>query len=389
MPPARTAFAITAPTVFDGERCLRNHCVIVDDATVTQVLPTGDCPATLDLLTLEKGTLAPGFIDLQVNGGSGVMLNNKPTPDTINAISQAHLPFGTTSMLPTLLSDTREVQQAAVTAVGEARARGNRGIAGIHIEGPFFAAARRGAHRADRVRAPLPEDIDWLCSLQEFPVVVTLAPEQTRSGQIRQLSDAGIVVCAGHTDASYEQMRAAAAEGLQGVTHLFNAMSPLVSRAPGTVGAALDNDALWLGIIADGHHVHPAAIRLARRAKPPGRMVLVSDAMATVGSDRGSFELYGETIVERDGKLVNADGVLAGSAIGLIDAVRYAVTGAGLPLEECLRMASLYPATILNRQDSLGRIAGGYRADLTHFDDDFIVRNTWRAGEHLFRATSV
>jgi N-acetylglucosamine-6-phosphate deacetylase len=388
MPPAGTTFAIAAATVFDGERCLQDHCVIVHEETVTQVLPTRDCPSNLKVLRLEQGTLAPGFIDLQVNGGGGIMLNNDPSCDAVNTISRAHHAAGTTSILPTLLSDTREVQQAAVAAVDEARAQGNCGIAGIHIEGPFFTAARRGAHRADMIRAPLAEDIDWLCSLRELTVILTLAPEQLEPGQIRQLSKAGIMVCAGHTDATYEQLRTAAAAGLQGITHLFNAMSPLTSRAPGTVGAALDDDALWLGIIADGHHVHPAAIRLTHRTKPPGRMVLVSDAMATVGSDRDWFELYGETIVKRDGKLVNADGALAGSAIGMIDAVRYAATTVGLPLEECLRMASLYPATILKRQDSLGRIASGYRADLTHFDDDLVVRNTWLAGQHLFTATS-
>jgi N-acetylglucosamine-6-phosphate deacetylase len=190
-------------------------------------------------------------------------------------------------------------------------------------------------------------------------------------------------VCAGHTNASHAQLVAAMQEGLEGVTHLFNAMSPLTGREPGTVGTALAENALWAGIIADGHHVHPANIRLAQRAKPAGRLVLVSDAMATVGGRRGSFSLYGEELSLEGDKLVNGDGVLAGSAIGMIDAVGYAARTVGIPLEECLRMASLYPAAILGLDDRLGRIASGYRADLVHFDGDFSVHNTWLAGHHL------
>jgi len=295
----------------------------------------------------------------------------------------AHRATGTTSMLPTLMSDTREVQQAAVDAVREARAGGNAGIAGLHIEGPFFEPGRRGAHSASMIRPPQAQDIDWLCSIQDLPLLVTLAPEHAHTGQIGQLARSGVHVCAGHTNASYQEVRDAAKEGLHGITHLFNAMSPLTSREPGTVGAALDDDSLWAGIIADGHHVHPASIRLAHRAKPAGKLVLVTDAMATVGGDSTAFEIYGEEIRERDGRLVNADGVLAGSAIGMIDAVCYTHRTVGLPLEECLRMASLYPAAVLKLDDSLGRIASGYRADLVHFDENFTVYNTWLAGQRL------
>jgi N-acetylglucosamine-6-phosphate deacetylase len=381
MPTSATQFAITAPTVFDGERFLPDHSVIVQGETVVQVLPSGDLPAQLDTVTLDTGILAPGLIDLQVNGGGGLMLNNAPASATVNAIHAAHRATGTTSMLPTLMSDTREIQQAAVEAIREARAGGNAGIAGLHIEGPFFEPGRRGAHSASMIRPPRAQDIDWLCSLQDFPLLVTLAPEHAQPGQIGQLTRSGVQVCAGHTNASYQRVRDAAKEGLQGVTHLFNAMSPLTSREPGTVGAALDDDSLWAGIIADGHHVHPASIRLAHRAKPAGKLVLVTDAMATVGGDSPVFELYGEEIHERDGRLVNADGVLAGSAIGMIDAVCYTHRTVGLALEECLRMASLYPAAILKLDDSLGRIASGYRVDLVHFNENFTVYNTWLAGQ--------
>jgi N-acetylglucosamine-6-phosphate deacetylase len=375
------SIAITAPSVFDGARFLQDYCVIVQQDTITQVLPTADCPTELETLSLENGILAPGFIDLQVNGGGDLLFNNAPCSATVNTIHAAHRATGTTSMLPTVLSDTPEVQQAAVEAVREARFNGNPGIAGIHIEGPFFEASRRGAHSSSMIRTPQAQDIDWLCTLQDLPVMLTLAPEHAQPGQIKQLADGGIYVCAGHTNASYQQIVEAAGEGLQGVTHLYNAMSPLSSREPGTVGAALDQDGLWAGIIADGHHVHPASIRMACALKPEGKLVLVTDAMATVGGRRDSFELYGEVIRAHEGRLVNSNGLLAGSAIGMIDAVRYTHRTVGLPLEQCLRMASLHPAATLKLDHTLGRINSDYRADLVHFDENFIVHNTWLAGQ--------
>lgn len=383
MPSKSAAFAIAAPTIFDGEQFLHEHCVIVRGALIENILPLAECPAGLEIQQLTQGTLAPGFIDLQVNGGGDVMLHNAPCVETVETMQLAHRSLGTTSMLPTVLSDTAEIQQAAADAVAQARQRGNPGIAGIHIEGPFFNALKHGAHRQERIRSPLVQDIDWLCSLQTLPVMLTLAPEQVPAEYLERLASNNIMLCAGHTNASYEEIVAAELRGLQGVTHLFNAMSPLTSRQPGAVGAALDIDNLWAGIIADGHHVHPAAIRLAQSAKPRGKLVLVSDAMATVGGQKSSFELYGDTISERDGRLVNASGVLAGSAIGMIDAVRYCHQQAGIALEECLRMASLYPAVILNREHELGRIAAGHRADLLHFDYSFSVRSTWLAGLHM------
>jgi N-acetylglucosamine-6-phosphate deacetylase len=382
MPDHGNEIAISAPRVFDGERFLSDHCVIVRQQTVAQLLPVADCPPGLQRLALASGTLAPGLIDLQVNGGGDALFNNAPCEATLDTMAAAHRATGTTSMFPTLLSDTRATQQQAVDAVRAARASGNPGILGIHLEGPFFAPGRAGAHRADLLRQPEPGDIAWLCTLQDLPTLVTLAPEQLESGQIRQLAGSGIRVCAGHTNASSEQLDRAVTEGLRGVTHLFNAMSPLTGRAPGAVGAALGNDLLWAGIIADGHHVHPANIRLAHRLKPRGQLVLVTDAMATVGGSRKAFALYGEEVRESDGKLVNAAGVLAGSAIGLIDAVRYCATVVELELAECLRMASLYPAAIAGLDGSLGRLAPGYRADLIHFDDHFRVHHSWLAGQH-------
>jgi len=374
-------FALAAPTVFDGEAMLAEHCVVVRDQVIDEVLPVAGCPDDVQLTRLGTGTLAPGFIDLQVNGGGDILFNNAPTAATLRIMHRAHRSRGTTALLPTLVSDTRAVSEAAVAAVTEVRNQGLDGILGIHLEGPFLAAGKHGAHDRDKLRAPDPADLDWLCGLAGFPVMLTLAPECVPPQQLARLTASGLHLCAGHTDASYEQMATAVGNGLSGVTHLYNAMSPLGARQPGTVGAALTIDALWAGIIADGHHVHAAAIRLALAAKPAGKLVLVSDAMAGVGGHRADFELYGEVIREREGRLVNAAGDLAGSAIGLIDAVDHMHNRIGLSLEEALRMASLYPAAILGLDHVRGRLRPGFRADMVHFDGNFAVKHTWVGGE--------
>ncbi|MEE4250182.1 MAG: N-acetylglucosamine-6-phosphate deacetylase, partial [Alcanivoracaceae bacterium] len=263
-----------------------------------------------------------------------------------------------------------------------------KGILGLHIEGPFVEAGRRGTHKAEMIRRLEASDIAWLCELQAFPIMLTLAPEHVPLQQLRELAAAGILLCAGHTDADYDCIQAAIACGLRGFTHLFNAMSPMSARAPGTVGAALEDSDTWAGIIADGHHVHPTMIDLARRCKAPGKLLLVSDTMATVGATEDCFELYGEQIAVRDGCLINAEGKLAGSAIALIDAVRIAHQRAGIELGECLRMASLYPAAFLKLEKHLGRLQSGYRADLMCFDIEYQVTHTWVAGQHMKHDTA-
>tara|TARA_R110002110_G_scaffold415748_1_gene654825 strand:- start:60321 stop:61499 length:1179 start_codon:yes stop_codon:yes gene_type:complete len=373
--------AVQVPRLFDGEKWRHDYCVIMQGECVVEVLPASSRPSTLPCTVLAEGTLAPGLIDLQVNGGGGVLFNNAPSAATILQIAQAHRHRGTTSLLPTVMSDTPQTMRAAVDAVREVRAAEHGEIAGIHIEGPFFNPLKRGAHHADAIRAPEQDDIDWLCGLTDIPVLLTLAPEMLSAAQLQQLKAAGILISAGHTDASYAQMAAAAANGLSGVTHLFNAMRPGSAREPGAVGAALDISTLWASVIADGHHVHAANLRLAQASKAPGGLLLVSDAMATSDSSDKQFTLYGEPLQEVDGRIVNGDGVLAGSAITLLDAVHFASEHAGIALAECLRMASLYPAIVLQTDHVMGRIAAGYRADLVHFDDDFNVLGTWVAGE--------
>ncbi len=373
-------YAISGARIFDGIRMLDQHSVIVEGARICQLVADADLDPSLSRVELKGGTLAPGFIDLQVNGGGGLLFNNAPEPDTVVQILNAHRSMGVTALLPTLVSDSREKLQAGIDAVKNLLSTATEGILGIHIEGPFFNPARRGVHDPDCIRPLNQDDQRWLCNNSDIPMMVTLAPEQTQAGQIKSLSDAGIIVCAGHTDALAEDIEQALAEGLKGFTHLFNAMRPMASREPGVVGSALADRNSWCGIIVDNHHVHPSTVLVAHRAKAAGKLYLVSDAMATIGSEDKSFKLYNETITEEDGRLLNSEGKLAGSAIGMIDAVRISHQSVGLPLEECLKMASLYPAQFMQLDDQRGSIQQGYRADLVHFNDDFHVCNTWLAG---------
>ncbi len=371
---------VSAPRLFDGDQWREGYGLLLEDGRVTALRPVAELPAGLPRQAFESGFLVPGFIDLQVNGGGDVMFNSDPTSAGLERIASSHRKKGTTGMLPTLVSDTPHVHRAGVEAVRSALASGLQEILGIHLEGPFFEPQRRGAHRADMIRPLAAADIDWLCGIDDLDVTLTLAPELTRAGEIRRLAAAGLRVCAGHTDAGFERIQEALGEGLRGFTHLYNAMGPLTAREPGVVGAALVDEDSWVGIIADGHHVHPVSLQVALRAKARGKVCLVSDAMATVGGTRLEFELYGETIREQGGRLVNAEGVLAGSAIGMIDAVRYCHRVLGVELGECLRMASLYPAGFLDRDGDLGRLAAGYRADLLLLDEALEVRCSWVAG---------
>ena len=379
------AFAIRAPSVFDGEHFLPDHCVIVHQGTVTQLLPADDCPRDLQRVELATGTLAPGLVDLQVNGGGDLLFNNAPSANTVHAMLAAHRGSGTTAILPTFLSDTRARQQLAVAAVRAARAAGNPGILGIHLEGPFFEPARRGAHSAGMIRPPQDEDMDWLCSLRDLPTVLTVAPEHMAPGQIRRLGDSDIRVCAGHSNATCEQVLQAVSEGLQGITHLFNAMSPLTHREPGMVGAALDTSALSAGLIADGIHVDPVAIRIALAAKRgPGHVFLVTDAMAPLGTEMEGFELNGRTIRRDGNRLTLEDGTLAGADIDMAASIRFLVREVGVDLDEALRMATAWPARALGTADGKGTLGAGTAADFAVLDDDLGVVSTWIGGRSVF-----
>ncbi len=367
--------------IFTGEQFLHGHAVLVDGARILDVLPVADVPAGCPWHDLPGGTLAPGFIDAQVNGGGGVLFNETRTAEGVAAIARAHARHGTTGLLPTLITDRGERRAEAVAAVRAAVAAGAPGILGIHLEGPFLAPARKGAHDPALIRPMTDADVDALLGAGLRTVLLTVAMEAASPEQIRRLSEGGVIVSLGHSDAPYEAATAAADAGARGVTHLFNAMSQLGHRAPGLVGAALDHGGLWAGLIADGHHVHPAALRVALRAKQgPARLFLVSDAMPPAGSGSDTFMLGGRAVTRRNGRLTLADGTLAGSDLTMDRAVRFAVEHLRQPLAEALRMASLYPAQFLRLDADRGRIAPGFWADMVLLDDDLSVRAAWIAG---------
>ncbi len=330
---------------------------------------------------LGGGWLLPGFIDAQVNGGGGVLFNNRPDVATLRTLAQAHRRFGTTGLLPTLISDDVQVMRAAIAATRQAISEGVPGVLGIHLEGPYIAPARKGTHDPAKFRVPDAAEIALAASLDNGVTLLTLAPERVPLESIRALVERGVVVAAGHTAASYEEARAGLEAGIRGFTHLYNAMSPLTGREPGAVGAALEDRDSWVGIIADGVHVHPASLRVALAAKPRGKVMLVTDAMPPVGADDPSYELYGEVITAVDGVVRNAAGSLAGSALDMATAVRNSVQLLGVSLAEAARMASTYPAQFLNLDDRYGHIAEGHHADLVLLDDDLQVRSTWIAGQ--------
>ena len=325
-------------------------------------------------------TLLPGFVDAQVNGGGGVLFNNATTIDAIRTIAGAHRRFGTTAMLPTLISDDLEVMRSAITAVRDAIDAGVPGIVGIHLEGPYLAPARKGTHDAGKFRVPDADEVALAASLGNGVTLVTLAPERVPRDRIHALVEAGVIVAAGHTAGTYEEVRDGLEAGITGFTHLYNAMSPLQGRDPGAVGAALEDRDSWCGIIVDGAHVHAASLRVALVAKPRGKVFLVTDAMPPVGSDSPDYVLYGETITAIDGVVRNATGALAGSALDMITAVRNTVRSLGVPLEEAARMAATYPAQFLGLDHELGRIAPGLRADFVVVDEALALQSVWIDG---------
>ena len=365
-----------------GDAFADDLAVVIEAGRIVAVErdPDPEAPVRGGQVDLEGGWLLPGFIDAQVNGGGGVLFNNSPSVEGVAAIAAAHRRFGTTGLLPTLISDHVPVMEQAIDAVRRAIDQGVPGVLGIHLEGPYIAPARKGTHDASTFRVPGPEELALAASLDNGVTLLTLAPERVPLESIRHLVGRGVVVAAGHTAASYEEIRAGLDAGVRGFTHLYNAMSPLAGREPGTVGAALEDAHSWAGIIADGVHVHPASLRLALAAKPRGKVFLVTDAMPPVGAADPSYTLYGEVITAVGGVVRNAAGALAGSALDTATAVRNAVQWLGVDLAEAARMASTYPAQFLGLDEMRGHIAEGCIADLTLLDTQLQVRRTWIAG---------
>ncbi|MDE2499935.1 MAG: N-acetylglucosamine-6-phosphate deacetylase [Alphaproteobacteria bacterium] len=367
-------------------RVLFNHgivdgqAVLLGEGHIRAVVPAAALPSEAARYDLNGGFLLPGFIDVQVNGGGGALFNDAPTVETIRTIGAAHKNFGTTGFLPTIISADLAAIKTAIIAVDAAIQAGVPGVLGIHIEGPFLSSARKGIHDASKFRTLDTEAFELLTSLKRGKTLLTLAPETTTPETIRALADAGVIVSAGHTDSSFDVVQGALHSGVRGFTHLFNAMSPLTSREPGAVGAALDDRESWCGIIVDGHHVHPAVLRIALHCKGAERLMLITDAMPSVGSPTNSFALQGRTITVKDGVCIAPDGTLAGSDLDMATAVRNTISLLGVDLPTAARMASSNPAAFLGLDQKIGRIAPGYSADLVLLNDKLEVQQCWVSG---------
>ena len=370
--------------VFTPGGFLTGHTVLVDDARIKAIVTANDERARgAAQVDLAGRRLLPGFIDVQVNGGGGVLFNEAPTVDGIRAIAAAHTRFGTTGFLPTLISDNLGVVATAIAAVDAAIAAGVPGVLGIHIEGPYLSAERKGVHDAAHFLELGPAAIALLSSLKRGVTLVTIAPERADLAVLAKLAEAGVILAAGHTDATAEEIAAARRHGLSGFTHLFNAMSQLTAREPGTVGAALGDDETYCGIIVDGKHVDPRVLKVALRAKRHDRFMLVTDAMPSVGSDASTFQLQGRTIRFIDDYCVDEGGTLAGTALNMSRAIGNAVSLLGLPITEAVAMASDYPARFLGLADRQGRIEPGLRADFAITDERGEVHETWIGGRRV------
>ncbi|MZR30261.1 N-acetylglucosamine-6-phosphate deacetylase [Sneathiella litorea] len=372
--------ALVNSHILTGHTWQDELALLIEDEKISGLCRVADCPVGYECEDLAGGYLLPGFIDIQVNGGGGMMLNDARTLADIETIAAAHRKFGTTGMLPTLITDSWERMTEVAALIREAIAKGVPGILGIHFEGPYLNPVRNGVHDKRQIRALDDKFIDLVTQGDLGCVLVTLAPEKVPLETIRKLTAKGVRVSAGHSAASFDEMTAAIDAGLTGTTHLFNAMPPMESRSPGLIGAALTCPDCYCGIINDGHHVHPATLKVVIAAKGIDRLMLVTDAMSTIGTDMTEFHL-GDTLIKlKDGRLTTEEGTLAGSALDMATAIRNATSLLGLPLEEALPMATCTPATYLGLEKSRGRIATGYRADLVLVDAGMNVLKSWIAG---------
>lgn len=369
--------------LFDGQAMQGCAHIIVDEGKIAEIRDVNAAlPLNADVIDLKNKLVAPGFVDVQVNGGGGVMFNNDRSVSALTTMASGHRKFGTTTLIPTLITDDIAVMREAADAVRLALTQNIPGIRGIHFEGPCLNPERKGVHDPEKMRKLGDEIFAIYSGAGLGQVIVTLAPEVCGTGDIAKLIGAGIHVSVGHSQATADEVLVAIGAGVSGVTHLFNAMPPLINRAPGVVGVALSQSELWAGLIADGVHVADASARAAIAAKGRDKIMLVTDAMGTIGSAEKSFTLYGTEIFETDGKCVTADGTLAGSALDMMQAVRNTHQRLGQPLEDALRMASLTPAAFLGLDTQIGRIAEGFTADIVVIDrETLIVKRTFVGGQ--------
>lgn len=375
--------ALTGARVFTGDGWLDEHALIMAGTRVEALLPVAELDPAMASLALGGGVLAPGFMDLQANGGGGFLLNDTPDVATMSAIASAHRRFGTTALLPTFITDHPARMALALAAARDAQRAGVMGVLGLHLEGPFLDVARRGAHPEALVRTMNDADMAQLLEADCGTLLLTVSPRAVSMAAMSRLAAAGIVLSLGHSDATSNEADAALGAGVRAFTHLFNAMSPLGHRAPGMVGAALASEDAWCGLICDGIHVADTAVHVALKAKGAGRIFLVSDAMAPAAGGPEAFSLHGRKVVRRNGALRLEDGTLAGCDLTMLQAVRHCVDRLGVPLDDALRMASATPAALIGRDDERGYLRAGYRADLVHLDAALALRHVWVGGVAL------
>ena len=374
-------YALSNCKIYTGSDVLTDHAVVIEDELIKKVCPISELPEGIDIRDLNGANLSPGFIDLQLNGCGGVMLNDEITADTMQIMHKANLQSGCTSFLPTLITSSDEDMRAVITAAREYHNQYQNQSLGLHLEGPYLNVAKKGIHSVDHIRKSDSEMIKLICENSDLVAKVTLAPELNDPEHIERLRKAGVVVSIGHTNATYAEARQGFESGITFATHLFNAMTPMVGREPGVVGAIYDTPEVYAGIIADGFHVDYANIRIAHKIKGE-KLVLVTDATAPAGADMEYFIFVGKKVYYRDGKCVDENGTLGGSALTMIEAVQNTVEHAGIALDEALRMATLCPATAIGVESKLGRIKKGMVANLAVFDRDFNVKATVVNGQY-------
>ncbi|OXX69379.1 N-acetylglucosamine-6-phosphate deacetylase [Vibrio sp. V03_P4A6T147] len=374
-------YALTNCKIYTGSDVLVDHAVIINNELIEAVCSIADLPQDIATQDLNGANLSPGFIDLQLNGCGGVMLNDEVTATTMQTMHKANLKSGCTSFLPTLITSSDEDMRKAISAAREYHSQYKNQSLGLHLEGPYLNVMKKGIHSVDFIRPSDDNMIATMCENSDVIAKVTLAPEHNNPEHIERLVKAGIVVSIGHTNATYTEARKSFESGITFATHLFNAMTPMVGREPGVVGAIYDTPEVYAGIIADGFHVDYANIRIAHKIKGE-KLVLVTDATAPAGANMDYFIFVGKKVYYRDGKCVDENGTLGGSALTMIEAVQNTVEHVGIALDEALRMATLYPAKAIGVDHKLGRVKKGMVANLTAFDRDFNVQATVVNGQY-------
>ena len=378
-------YALTQGRIFTGHEILDDHAIIVANGLIERICPLADVPANVEQRSVNGAILAPGFIDVQLNGCGGVQFNDTAeavTVETLEIMQKANEKSGCTSFLPTLITTSDDLMKQGVRVMREYLAKHPNQALGLHLEGPWLNLVKKGTHNPEFVRKPDHELVQFLCDNADVITKVTLAPEMVAPEVITALANAGIVVSAGHSNATAKEARIGFRAGITFATHLFNAMPYMSGREPGLTGAILDANEIYCGIIADGLHVDYINIRNAKRLKGD-KLCLVTDATAPAGANIDQFIFAGKTIYYRNGLCVDENGTLSGSSLTMIEGVRNLVEHANIALDEVLRMATLYPARAIGVEKHLGSIAPGKVANLTAFTHDFKIIKTIVNGDEV------